>query len=43
MTPNHRGPIYASIQAATRRHLTPEEGTLLDKVLDALDVPRRGR
>jgi hypothetical protein len=43
MTPNHRGPIYASIQAISRRHLTPDERALLDKVLDALDVPRRGR
>ena len=43
MTPNQRGPIYASVQAATRRQLTPEERALLDRILDVLDVPRRGR
>lgn len=41
MQGNHRGPIYASVQAALRRVLTPDERIRLDKALDTIDVPRR--
>ena len=43
MTPNRRGPIYASIQAARGRQLSPSERELIDAALDVVDVPRRGR
>ena len=41
MQANHRGPIYAAVQAALRALLTPDERRLLDAVLDKLGVPRR--
>lgn len=40
---NHRGPIYASIQAALQRVLTPDERVKLDQVLDKIGVPTRWR
>lgn len=43
MSPNNRGPIYATVQAALQRVLTPDERNLLDRFLDGLAVPRRGR
>lgn len=41
MSPNHRGPIYAQINAALQRVMTPDEKIRLDKVLDSMGVPTR--
>ncbi len=38
---NKRGPIYAQIQAALKRHLTPDEKTRLDRYLDSIGIGRR--
>ena len=43
MAPNRRGPIYALVQAAMRRRLTPDEKIRLDRFLDSVGVEGRFR
>ncbi len=41
MSPNNRVDIYAAVQRALQRRLTPDERARLDRLLDGFGLARR--